>query len=367
MQYPKVWHSVHIPMAGISTATVSVLRFTEYGGRFSWEKSIQPLDSRANNITFSLVKWNTCLVVFSMGLSISAAPSVWTAVHYYSQFPWAQSNSVLCCQIFRSNILGDRDLVVKNMHQQLMKKSKSWLNLKETEIAKMTAHRANVKSTCQRPTLNDGPGEKHKKAPSPKCWLKTPCRTFRKLRWASGSVSEPQALVTQKIWKSCQNQWTKNCKLKDTWLNCKAVAAVFNTQMKSGSRILWIKTPRWKRWRFQPAMHAITRNCHWSFSFWTFTAPSCSWIVGCWSHRSRLSRRTGFTFVSPSACIKLVGIHLVCFGPNVSWIALMFTKLRLSVNVLLIASKASWRDFESVACRLSNRHPVSRFTKQDLW
>ena len=148
--------------------------------------------------------------------------------------------------------------------------------------------------------------------------------------------------VTQNNISSCQNQWTQNCKLNDTWLNCKAVAAVFNTQMKSGSRILWIKCrgemhhrrfnlpcDRWNE--------IVTRPFN---SFWTF-GLSMTWIVGNWSHRSRLSRRIGFIFVKPSACIRCVGIHLVCLGLNVSWIALMFTKLRLSVNVLLTASRAS--------------------------
>ncbi len=43
----------------------------------------------------------------------------------------------------------------------------------------------------------------HKKAPSSKCSLKTPspCRTFRKLRWTWGWLSEPQSLVTRKIRK----------------------------------------------------------------------------------------------------------------------------------------------------------------------
>lgn len=89
------------------------------------------------------------------------------------------------------------------MHQQLMKKSKnSTANLERSGNHKKDTHLANVRTTSQRPTLNDGQ-ERARKAPAPKYSLKTPspCSTFCKLRWTWGWLSEPQSLVAGKIGK----------------------------------------------------------------------------------------------------------------------------------------------------------------------
>lgn len=55
----------------------------------------------------------------------------------------------------------------------------------------------------------------HRKAPLPPCSLETPspCRTFCKLRWTWGWLSEPQTLVTRKTENYHDHGTLYNCKI----------------------------------------------------------------------------------------------------------------------------------------------------------